>query len=468
MSTETRLLSLPGLFLAAIALSVVFFAAVPCLGQDDGGNNGGNDNGGNTLNTGDTLAISNIGGVRIDAKGVLSSPTINAKQLQRIRQRALAAVDADLNAYTDLRFVSLRKLAERVEESRQKGSPLPDEIRFLAGLQRVQYVLAMPKSNDIILGGPAEGWKADRLGNIVGVTTGRPVLLLDDLIVALQVYGERGGVATCSIDPTPEGMQRLRAVVRQLRPNDSAKTSMRRIEKALGPQTITIEGIDDTTHFARVMIAADYRMKRIAMKFEPAPISGLPSYFDMMKYQSGGMSNIFPRWWLAPSFDALHTDGDKLSWEIRGPGVQCMTEDTAFASDGRATTTGRSSKAAQRWADTMTAKYGELADHDSTFAQLRNLMDLAVVAALIGQEQLEQRGGVDLSGLASATLSERYQAPQQVATQASLIRKGGKRLVSASGGVEVSPWKAVEQAEQADLTAIHSKATPSNDAWWWQ
>ena len=34
-------------------------------------------------------------------------------------------------------------------------------------------------------------------------------------------------------------------------------------------------GVPDTSHFARVIVAADYRMKRISMGLEPAPVAGL-------------------------------------------------------------------------------------------------------------------------------------------------------------------------------------------------
>jgi len=37
-----------------------------------------------------------------------------------------------------------------------------------------------------VLAGPGEGWKVADDGNVVGVTTGRPVLRLEDLLIALR------------------------------------------------------------------------------------------------------------------------------------------------------------------------------------------------------------------------------------------------------------------------------------------
>ena len=75
----------------------------------------------------------------------------------------------------------------------------------------------------------------------------------------------------------------------------------------------------------------------------------------------------------------------------------------------------------------MTAKYGELSQHDSIFGQLRNCMDLAVVAALIvPRKNLASRAGCDLGLLASATglTLEQFAAPKQVDSKASLLKKG--------------------------------------------
>ena len=90
------------------------------------------------------------------------------------------------------------------------SQPIPDAVRFLAGLQRVKYVLVYPEKKDIVLAGPAEGWRVDTMGSVVGATSGRPVLTLDDLMVAMRVAesSNRSGIS-CSIDPTPEGLQRV-------------------------------------------------------------------------------------------------------------------------------------------------------------------------------------------------------------------------------------------------------------------
>ena len=110
-----------------------------------------------------------------------------------------------------MRKISLRRLEAAIDDCAKNNKPLPDAIKYLAGLQHIRYVFVYPEQKDIVLVGPGEGWKVDARGNVVGVTTGRPVMLLDDLLVALRTAkaAAQGGI-TCSIDPTTEGLARMK------------------------------------------------------------------------------------------------------------------------------------------------------------------------------------------------------------------------------------------------------------------
>ena len=96
------------------------------------------------------------------------------------------------------------------------ASPCRTNCIVLGGLQQIRYVFVYPEQKDIVLVGPAEGWKVDaprqlrgRHHRPAGDAAGRP---------AGGACGRRGrgpGGITCSIDPTAEGMQQLRAYVSQ-------------------------------------------------------------------------------------------------------------------------------------------------------------------------------------------------------------------------------------------------------------
>ena len=56
----------------------------------------------------------------------------------------------------------------------------------------------------------------NELGQAVGETTGRPVMHLQDLLVALRgAFAPQVGPITCSIEPTPEGIRSLQKKLNQ-------------------------------------------------------------------------------------------------------------------------------------------------------------------------------------------------------------------------------------------------------------
>jgi hypothetical protein len=411
-----------------------------------------------------------VGGVSIDAQGVISAPQVMAlRELQVARQKALRQVPGALSQPARLRKVSLRRLEKALESQTGDVVALPDELQYLAGLQRVEYVFVFPEQHDIVLAGPAEGWQIDALGNVVGQTTGRPVVLLDDLMIAMRTArtSAQTGIS-CSIDPTPEGVLRLRKLVRQLRTIGNPQQTLSMIEQALGPQVVSVTGVPTSTHFARVMVAADFRMKRLAMHFDRPPIPDLPSYLELLKPSQRGMQNLLPRWWLAPLYEPLQTDADGLSWQLRGQGVQCMTETDFVDQHGISKATGKAGAAATKWANNMTAHFDELATQDSAFGSLRNAMDLAVIAALSEKEDMLNRAGLELPFIRGEIAARGYAAPKQVATQASFVKKGRNYLISASGGVQIYPWEiAAKKQVGEDLTATRKLALPATDQWWW-
>jgi hypothetical protein len=331
-------------------------------------------------------------------------------------------------------------------------------------------VLVYPEQNDIVLAGPAEGWRVDAMGNVVGSASGQPVLLLDDLMVALRVaeQANMGGIS-CSIDPTPEGMQQLQQMAGSFAAGANARTVARQQEQALGLQKITVTGVPDTSHFARTLVAADFKMKRLGMGFERAPVDGMPSFLDMFTGREPGLQNMMPRWWLAPNYEPIRRDADGLAWELRGTGVKCMTEQDLMTDGGGRQHTGQGDEVAQKWADNFTSKFEELAREDSAFGQLRNVMDLSVVAALLAKENLTQFAGLEMPQLTTGVALEEFPAPRAVASQASLVKKGRNWLISVSGGVQIFPWQVADRTEVAsELASVRPEREAADEAgWYW-
>ena len=110
-----------------------------------------------------------VGGVSIDAQGQLTSaPPQVKKQLRAEMIAAMEKVPGDLATPVKMRKVSLRGLNKIMKSSLETGGELPDSVKYMAGLQRIEYVFVDEANNDVIVAGPAEGWTVDQGGNVVG------------------------------------------------------------------------------------------------------------------------------------------------------------------------------------------------------------------------------------------------------------------------------------------------------------
>ncbi len=416
-----------------------------------------------------------VGGVSVSVDGVLSNVDAqHGAELREARMKVMQAVPGEMGQAVPLRMVSLKKLDEKIAQCIAANQPLPDEVKYLAGLQRVQYVFADPETKDVILAGPAEGWQINPTGNVVGVTTGRPVLHLDDLLVALRFAdAARNGGMSVSMDPTAAGLQRWGQVRSQYKTIGSdPQATISALEKAMGAQNISINGVPSTSRFANVLVAADYRMKRLAMGFDPLPVARMQNYMQLIGAAAASMMNVMPRWWLAPRYEPLLTDADGMSWELRGPGVMAMAEEDLVNAAGQRTKSSQAvSPTVRKWADSLTAHYEEISKKDPAFAELRNCMDLAVVGALLMKEQLLEKADLHPTCLYNDQKLglDRYNPPKQVDSKASYVKKGKDWIICVSGGVQLQPWAIIQKHDtSADIAPVRSAAMKAHgDSWWW-
>jgi hypothetical protein len=416
-----------------------------------------------------------VGGVLVDAAGVVERGDVDTlERLRDMRTRSLEPISDELRRTSPLRKVSLKGIAATIEHSRLKGIPITDDLQHLAGLQRVQFVFVYPEQRDIVLAGIAEGWRIDAHGNVVGQSTGSPVLQLDDLVVALRTARDAGtgdGI-TCSMDPTPEGTQRVQKLLasRGLQMNP---TTIGRLEAALGPQQIRLTGVPPGSHFAYVMVAADVMLKRLGMNYEPSPVSGMPGYLEMLqKSASSGPHNAMPRFWLAPNYEPLLKDPDGLAWQLRGPGVQALAEDAPLKSaETRLVGRTKGKSLADQWAETITDKYPALAAALPAFQELRNCMDLAVIAALFMKEDLPGKANCDLSLFLDEKRLKiaQYHVPKTMPSRATALPKGRQWIIGLSGGIELNSWPVLDRIEVAtgQAEARNSVKFPPDNRWWW-
>ncbi len=393
-------------------------------------------------------------GVSVDAEGVLAATTIAPADAEQSRQRLLmrrqASTQGIARAVPD-RKVSLRRLYQQYRQLVEQGEPPAEAIRFLAGLQRIEFALVIPEAQDVVLVGPAEGWIEDAAHRVVGVTNGQPVLWLEDLITALQVcQGVPGEWFGCTIDPTREGLQRLVEVNRQLPRSlanadriSTASEWQGIVKQALGRATVRVFGLPPASRMGLVLVEADYRMKRMALGVEAPPVK-MATFAELLRQPP---RNMLQRWWLTPDPQGVVTTDDRLTWQLGGRGVQLQTENYDLTADGRlAGNQLPVSRASQLFADAFTAKYAAIAAAQPIFAELRNMIDLLILGTILqredafGQVGWEPRLWREPGNMPGSPRT----APRSADCVVNAFWRGNRLLVPAGGGVTIRPAAALD------------------------
>lgn len=396
-----------------------------------------------------------VGGVLIDAEGVLRTlaPEEESKNLEQLR-RTMAGAQGDLAKQTDMRLISLKGIQQILVDAQKAGKPIPEEVHCLGGLTRIDYVLVYPERQDIVLAGPAEPWTIGPQGSLVGKASGNPIVNLDDLVTAFRYVSQaRNGGVSVSIEPTEQGVRQFNQALRTYGANTPPAQLASVLAKAFGPQQIKLSGIPEDSHLARVILAADYRMKLYGMNLAKAPVAGLPSYLEMVQNKANATTQLQSRFWMACDYDAINHSKDKLAWKISGQRIKTMTEQDAFDANGSSKGTGKVDQVAKKWADNFTTKMNELAVKDTVFGELRNVMDLCVVAALIESQNLQSNAGCDLSALLGdrANLpTVKFDVAQALDPQISFLKTAQNFIVSASGGVSIESWYIASNIKEND------------------
>lgn len=416
-----------------------------------------------------------VGGVIIDGAGVVRNANLDEKrELAQWLRQEVAGVEGDLAAATDLRMVSLKGLQQAIIDADAGGQRIPTEAEFLAGLQRIDYVIVDSEKNDIVIAGPAEPWTVREDGAVVGQVSGHATMRLADLATAMRGVRQAANEGiSCSIEPTPEGRRELQQLMRRikLRPGQNPAVYESAMKEAFGPQMIHLTGVAMDSRYARTMVAADFEMKRVAMGLTHSGVAGLPSYLAMGR-NSAHAANQNPRWWMACDYEDLARNEDGTVWKLAGKRIKTMTEQDLINEDGSAKAAGATDKVAQAWADKMNENLDALSAQMPVFGELQNVMDATVVATLIVQERLAAKANLDLSVLNASggpvSLAS-YDVPRSVDPQCSFIKGRKGWVVTASGGVDINAFEVVRnQTVASDIGSVGEKAlADTNGLWWW-
>ena len=430
------------------------------------------------------VLLGNTGGVEVDALGVLTNLKVpaDARQLDQKRyQAATASLNKDMQQPSEFRKVSLTRLEAEVAKLRAANKPIPADMAFMAGLTQITHVFFYPDTQDVVVAGPAEGIYVNGLNRAVGMKSGRAAIQLQDLVVALRAFAPNGPktqIISCSFDPTAEGLQRMQKAMQHVsqnfRPGDE-QAVVNLYKEATGYQTITIKGVSPKTHFAHTMAEADYAMKLIGLGLRDTPVK-ITTFVEKTKPRYA-KSNSLMRWFFQPDYSCVHMTEDKQSMQLVGNGVKLVGEDESVSAAGSRKGRGAMNPASKAFTSSFTRMYGKLAAKSPLFAELRNLIDLSIVAAFIQKMDIYGQADWELTTFGDESILpvETLYPLQKVAPVVNAFWKGNSFMTPIAGGVSIQPRVALnsdrinvdesgEIQKKRDSVVVDLLA---DGQWWW-
>jgi hypothetical protein len=252
----------------------------------------------------------------------------------------------------------------------------------LVGIKRIEGLIL--ENKDIIIFGPSD--------------TLLPELNLDDFVVALKsangIYSQQGIAGNrmnlkgpaCTIDPTPEAMRVLNDIASHFKGNDFI-AEQEWMTTCGVQQTVLVINVPKNIRFSRVMVEADYFMKKINNGTSEIKLNGFRSLNDFfMRYQNRKDNNVLitNRFWFRGDTSYYSQTGN--TYYLISTPVILSTEQEFQSSYGNIYGTGKPNPIAQKYSIAFTKCYDEIATKKTLYTDLFNLYRFIEIAKLIYSE----------------------------------------------------------------------------------
>jgi hypothetical protein len=248
------------------------------------------------------------------------------------------------------------------------------------------------------------------------------------------------------------------------------------LRDALGLQNVTVNGVSPKTHFAKVLVEADYKMKLIGIGMDTKPVAKMVSYVDVAN-PAAVSRNALKRWFFVPNYECVRVADDNTAMELVGDGVKLVGEDEVVSGDGNRTQTGTADVGSKKFTESFTKAYPEIARRATVYGELRNIIDLSVAAAFMQKHDFFAKAEwkMDVLGDEQQFAVETHNAPKQVSTACIALMKGARVSSPIGGGVHVEPKLALNTSNLlSDEDGKVSKAREgvsldklAAGQWWW-
>lgn len=407
-----------------------------------------------------SLSDQSPGGILVDAGGLAIA--VDAKIGTQPRRKTDRHFPAQ-------RFVSLRRLGlvlsgktpseptssgkDRAATSGELAAKSPRHRLALGGLQRIDYLLIYPDLNDIVLCGRGDAIRYED-DQPIGVSNGLPCLTVEDLRSCWTIIAKnRAQPFGCSIGPTPAGLQKMRQRLVAEPPPSTGDLAL-----ALGPQRIDLIRLTGKYSTGHSIVAADVRLKRLALGIDSSGRFKLPRVQDLGRVMEG----VIPRVWVGTNYKPILRSPDRRAWGIEGSFQVHL--DFPNALQPKATEQRRIDTWCQQWTETINDPQFTA----PSFQHVRGLSDLAVALALIQRYELLPKPLSNARWTKPLARSVPDRPIPRWTESLCRIETKPRRLVA--GGVLLSPWQATSVCEdQPQNLPLWQAGNPPQDelVWTW-
>lgn len=393
---------------------------------------------------------------------------------------APGATDADwLDAWRKpaaLRCVSLQRLAEQLAHQRLSGEPIGADMRHLAGLGRVRFLVIDRQADDAILVGTVGGIELHE-GRFRDRRSGAAPLRLDHLTACIESVLSRQPLG-CSIDPSPQALVEAARAAEQIRQGqvDTARAATA-LGDALGEQAVRVFGIRGDTPLAYLMVETDRHMKRLALGLEPMP-AGVANYLDYVDrhIRRGPPDGQLLRFWFTAQPARLRRSSDGRLWQLGGRMIRLASQ-TELASAERGRVAAADDPRLRGFTAEFDRHFPSIARKHPAYASLHAVYHAAAVCELIrrsgGQQWLGQWLPLLLLDDAAHLATPAPRRVESVTVRHS-VRAGSKRhvVLLASGGVHLDPAEVLADdvtnyPPLDEMAASVIEAARPAHRWWW-
>jgi hypothetical protein len=299
--------------------------------------------------------------------------------------------------------VSLRVLQKKLKKCIPTDKCVSETLKLNGMTQAVGFVIDK-KNRDIILIG-----RADK---------NSPALYLEDFVVALRkTWGKYVVVkdnkkfiditpAGCSIDPHPEVIQALNETFAvdfdTFNPEHVQIITKRWNDICLSPQVVRVEGIPHNNRFAKVMVDADYLMKRLVDGSVNLEIDGFKSLTEMTLEEFKNVGDRRPqqsmsRFWFSSGESSFLKDSGATY--IKTSEVILLTEEQFINKNNELADIGRKNPMAEDFAIAFSARYTEIKKAEPIYEELEGLFRFIALGKLMRHENAEVESGLSVDYL---------------------------------------------------------------------